>query len=253
MPIHRPGVFPGFYFFGRKKILARFYPKPMYNSIVEPFCGAAAYSCTYPSCKVHLFDKDERIVATWKFLISASKKDILSLPILQAGESLTDERFKNLPPGARYFIGYNLGRDSKPRSKPSPYSTWSPYYRQLIADNIHLIRHWKVSHGSYENAKNVNATWFVDPPYIGEAGKRYRESNSNINYTQLARWVRERKGLRIVCEDTTARWLPFRPLRQPPYSLRTKSDAVMESVYVSHNAATNKQQTVQAPQRSKRS
>lgn len=141
--------------------------------------------------------KNECIVAAWQFLIGASKDNILKLPLLRLAESLTDERFQSLPACVRYFIGCNIERDYKPRNKPSPSSTWSQYYRQFIADNIHLIRHWKVSHDSYENVENVNATWFVDPPYIGEPGKRYRESNANINYAKLARWVRERRGLRI--------------------------------------------------------
>ena len=33
-----------FYYYGRKKQIAKYYPEPKYDTIVEPFAGSAAYS-----------------------------------------------------------------------------------------------------------------------------------------------------------------------------------------------------------------
>ena len=33
-----------FYYYGRKKQIAKCYPKPNFNTIIEPFAGSAAYS-----------------------------------------------------------------------------------------------------------------------------------------------------------------------------------------------------------------
>ena len=33
-----------FYYYGRKKQIAKYYPKPNFNTIIEPFAGSAAYS-----------------------------------------------------------------------------------------------------------------------------------------------------------------------------------------------------------------
>ena len=60
----------------------------------------------------------------------------------------------------------------------------------------------------YRTAPDVEATWFIDPPY--QAVKR--GYHSNIDYDALAKWCRSRKGLVIVCEQAGATWLPFKPL-----------------------------------------
>ena len=224
-------TFPGFYYYGRKKQLSKHYPPPLYSRIIEPFAGAAGYACKYPHCNVTLIDNDVNIVETWKFLIGATRRDIMKLPILQRGESLDDEKFKKLPIGAKCFIGFNLGVSPRPHKQPQGYCHWTTAYRQRVADSIHLINHWKVSLGSYTLKRNCKATWFIDPPYSGYAGKAYRKNNSNLDYKALAKWVRKRKGLVIVCENASARWLPFKPLK---LHMSTSHDMRVEGVFILH-------------------
>lgn len=44
-----------FYYYGRKKQLAKLYPKPNYSVIIEPFAGSAAYSLFDENWKKKLF------------------------------------------------------------------------------------------------------------------------------------------------------------------------------------------------------
>ena len=52
-----------FYYYGRKKQIVRRYPPPNYDTIVEPFAGAAAYSFHHNSSvkRVILVEKDEKL------------------------------------------------------------------------------------------------------------------------------------------------------------------------------------------------
>jgi 16S rRNA G966 N2-methylase RsmD len=56
---------------------------------------------------------------------------------------------------------------------------------------------------------DVEATWFIDPPY--QYGGEHYMINS-IDYNRLAEFCQSRKGQIIVCENTKAGWLPFKPL-----------------------------------------
>lgn len=87
-------------------------------------------------------------------------------------------------------------------------SFWGPEVRALLASQVERIRHWTVIEGSYEQAPNIEATWFVDPPYQ-KAGKHYRFRD--VDFGALARWVESRHGLTITCENVGADWLPFVP------------------------------------------
>lgn len=52
-----------FYYYGRKKQIAKYYPSPNYSVIVEPFAGSAAYSLYENNWKkdVILIEKDEKL------------------------------------------------------------------------------------------------------------------------------------------------------------------------------------------------
>ena len=64
--------------------------------------------------------------------------------------------------------------------------------------------------GDYTEAPDVEATWFVDPPYDNRAGRRYRCQPGS--FEALGAWCRERRGQVIATDTTEATWLPFRPL-----------------------------------------
>jgi site-specific DNA-adenine methylase len=61
-----------FYYYGRKKQLAKYYPSTSFDTIIEPFAGAAAYSLFNDNWKkrVILIEKDEKVAAIWKWLIN---------------------------------------------------------------------------------------------------------------------------------------------------------------------------------------
>ena len=72
------------------------------------------------------------------------------------------------------------------------------------------IKHWKVFNESYLFAKNLEATWFIDPPYQ-RSGVHYRCGAKDIDFSELATWCRLRLGQVLVCEQAGADWLPFQP------------------------------------------
>lgn len=75
------------------------------------------------------------------------------------------------------------------------------------------IRHWRIIEGSYESAPDVEATWFIDPPYE-VAGNQYPCSAADIDFAALGAWCRARRGQVMVCENDGAQWLPFKPFRR---------------------------------------
>jgi hypothetical protein len=81
-----------------------------------------------------------------------------------------------------------------------------------MAANLHKIKHWQIICGNYTKAPDIEATWFIDPPYEGDSGSGYNHSNGSIRYDELAEWVLERQGEVICCEGKGASYLPFEPL-----------------------------------------
>src|SRR5215203_2854456 len=82
-----------FYYYGRKKQIARYYPSPNYSIIVEPFAGSAAYSLYGDNWKkeVILVEKDKRVASIWEWLINeVTPQQIKNLPDLTAGEKSSE-------------------------------------------------------------------------------------------------------------------------------------------------------------------
>jgi hypothetical protein len=199
-------------YYGTKKRLAKYYPKPQYDVIVEPFAGAGQYSLFGDNWKkeVILVDKYELIVNLWKWLINVSEDEILSLPILQENDTL--DNYPNLSQESKNLIGFYINKGSAcPKKKVKKFNGWHENRKQEIANNLKKIRHWKVFYSDYKNIPNKDATWYIDPPYQF-GGEWYHESNKSINYIDLANWCKERNGQVIVCENSKATWLPFKPL-----------------------------------------
>jgi hypothetical protein len=212
---------PFFSYYGSKWRLAPRYPKPVHDTIIEPFAGSACYSLTYPDRRVRLFDKSEHIVGTWRYLIGASESEIRALPDI-APETLIDDL--PIPQEAKWLIGWwaNIAATS-PRKRASAWTrregqsstnAWGTGVRERIASQLHAIRHWTITQGDYRDAGDVEATWFIDPPYQGRAGKRYVHGSDAIDYADLGAWCKSRPGQVIVCENVGADWLPFAPWRQ---------------------------------------
>lgn len=203
---------PFFCYYGGKWRAAPKYPAPVYDTIIEPFAGAAGYATRHHTRNVVLIDADPTIAALWQYLIKVKSSEIASLP-------LEVEHVDNLPvcQEAKSLIGFWLNKGSAaPCKRPSAWmragkhteSFWGEAIRARIAAQVDQIRHWRAVHSSYAYSHDAEATWFVDPPYQ-VAGKHYKVSA--VDYGNLADWCRSRRGQVIVCEAAGADWLPFEP------------------------------------------
>jgi site-specific DNA-adenine methylase len=203
---------PFFTYYGGKFRIAPKYPRPVFSTIIEPFCGSAGYSLRHYKNQIKLYDLNERIVGTWKYLINVSEQEIIALP-----EIFDDVRDLNISQEAKWLIGYWCNKGScEPRNKPStwmksgvrPNSQWGRVIKQRIASQLKFIRHWTCDLKDYKNIEHKeDATWFIDPPYSAIAGRLY--TYSKIDYKRLSDWCLSRQGQTIVCEMQGASWLPF--------------------------------------------
>jgi hypothetical protein len=205
-------VRPFFPFYGSKWRDAKRYTPPT-NSVVEPFAGSAGYSVYWAPAKVLLIDCDPIIVAVWDYLIRVSVDEVMRLPDLEVGQSVDSLK---LPQEAAWLIGFWINRGSaQPRNIKTAFSSrtdrqqliWSQRARARIAQNLNGIRHWEIKLSSYQDAPDINATWFIDPPYMNQ-GRHYHFHF--INYGDLALWCKSRLGQITVCEQSGAAWLPFK-------------------------------------------
>ena len=197
-----------FYYYGRKKKIASHYPPPKCNTIVEPFAGSAAYSLHGDNWKknVILIEKDERVANIWKWLIEqAVPDDILSLPDLQVGDK-TSEFIHIIHAAAKWAFTYKTIKVT-----PILATNWKAS-KKYIASNIHKVKHWKIICDDYKSSSDIEATWFIDPPYKGSPGLGYKQSSSMMDYDDLVAWTKKRRGEVIFCEGENADYLPFKPL-----------------------------------------
>ena len=207
---------PFFIRYGAKGALAKLYGPPRYDHVIEPFAGGAGYIGYWEPPKVTLVEKDQEIVELWDYLKSASSGEIMRLP---TNISHVDELPSWVPQPAITLIGFWFNRNPAiPASLRSPWAKnpnkqhryWSETTKCRIASQVHRIRHWTIIQGSREQAPNIEAHWFIDPPYSGAAGRAYR--CNEIDYNALAKWCKSRPGFVQVCEHWGATWLPFDPL-----------------------------------------
>jgi hypothetical protein len=207
---------PLFPFYGSKWRCAKRYPPPVPGMpVIEPFAGSAGYSHYWEPASVSLYDLDPIIVGVWSYLISVSAEEVLRLPDLMPGQSVDEFA---LPQEAKWLIGFWINRgSSSPKKRMTKFSgiktasqlLWGQAARERIASQVDRIRHWTITHGSYDTVEPVAATWFVDPPYTSK-GKYYRVNN--VNHASLGVWCQGLAGNVIVCEQSGAGWLPFQPI-----------------------------------------
>jgi hypothetical protein len=204
---------PFFSYYGGKWRIARRYPAPTFGRIVEPFAGAAGYATRHPNLEVALYDASPVVVGLWDYLIHVTPAEVMTLPI----DIEHVDELGAVPQEARWLVGWwlNTGTAS-PRLSAStrfrfrPNSHWGANVRQRIASQVGLIRHWTVELSDFADVPvGVDATWFVDPPYVGPDGTHYAASVAD--YGALGAWCRSLPGQVIVCEQEGANWLPFEP------------------------------------------
>lgn len=208
-------------YYGSKWKRAHLYPPPRHSTIVEPFAGAAGYSLNYADRAVILVERDPRIAAIWRFLIRATAADVLALPLLPLEASIDD-----LPPcdpaGRELIRAWLQGGSRNAKStfssmakkafarNPNTPAFWGQSCRARLARTVEHIKHWTLIEGDYSDAPDIEADWFIDPPYNNAAGRVYRYNT--LDYMSLAVWCQTRRGQVTVCENAGATWLPFRPL-----------------------------------------
>lgn len=207
---------PFFPFYGSKWNIARHYPKPMHDLVIEPFAGSAGYATFHCAPCVKLFDADPIIVGVWSYLMGATAAEILALPNMpEIGDSVDNYA---VPQEAKWLMGFWLNRGSaSPKKTRTVYSArtdraqlnWGPRAKQRIATQLPALVDWSVTYAPFDQAPDIEATWFVDPPYE-DKGKFYRVPFNDFH--RLGVWCGARQGQTIVCEGAGATWLPFTPL-----------------------------------------
>lgn len=201
--------------------MAGLYPPPLFPVVVEPFAGSAAYSMYHLDSldRVLLFEKDERVCETWWRLLAMTPEEVLAYPVPKAGETTSD------------FLAMTTATSSAIARCNS--MTVTPRIQQVMPIMLGQIsrlveraaKKVEVVCADYAAAANIEATWFVDPPYQQLPGTRttktvyprgmgYRSGcdSESIDYERLAEWCLARRGQRIVCEQAGAAWLPFQHL-----------------------------------------
>ena len=225
-----------FSYYGSKSKIVHLYPTPEYDDINEVFAGSARYSLRFWERNITIVDKYPVIVEVWKYLQQASEKDILSLPVIKKGEKINIHKLSNTE---NNFLGliYAMGA-AMPQSKgtsmatgrnPGRSKTRAGFMIGKTARDLHKIKHWEIICGDYRDLKNKDATWFVDPPYQF-GGEHYKESSKNIDFKELGEWCKSRKGQTIVCENTKADWLPFKPMKLMQGTIHKTTEAIWSNL-----------------------
>jgi len=218
-------------YYGSKSKVVHLYPPPKHQTLIEPFAGSARYALKYFDRDVILVDKYSIIVELWQWLQQCSENDILNLPTLKQNETVHEF---GLTENQKRLLGFVIkGGDSSPANKAGSFDGCSvdAQKNQLkrIAKNLFKIKHWTIIHGSYQDLENQQATWFIDPPYQF-GGEHYKESNKKLNFKELAQWCQSRNGQVIVCENTKADWLDFRPMSKMRGSIHTTTEAIWSNL-----------------------
>jgi site-specific DNA-adenine methylase len=219
-----------FYYYGRKEKVFKYYSPPKYGTIIEPFAGSAVYSLKNYEKNIIILDKDERIINIWKYLKSATSQEILSLPLIIKGQSLNDTEFDNLTSVQKDLISFFSNPSSaQPKRSVGKFNIWHEKNRKRLSEDVNKIRHWEIILGDYRDIPNQKATWFIDPPYQGNGGKYYKHGNKDMNYDELREWITSREGQVIVCENSEAEWLDFKPLKNLQGQRRKTVEVVWET------------------------
>jgi site-specific DNA-adenine methylase len=238
----RPGVL--FKWFGSKFNLSELMPKPLpYLPIIEPFAGSAGYSCRYGMDRqVLLAESNQRLRSFWDWLINANPEEIRAIPSptrmqrydYDGVTSGSTQRKSSVRLGAlggqsyetmclsagqidlmRLWMFSHSGVYAFDCDHVPPFGGyWTDIVKERIASNVPKIRWWTTVL-DYRELPDIEGTWVIDPPYQKLIKiNKHAYNCDQIDYVELAAWVRSRKGLVIVNEGEGADWLPFRRLSE---------------------------------------
>ena len=222
-------------YLGSKWKLAPHYGENKFETIVELFAGFAGYATYHNAKHAILVEKNPMVANIWDWLINVSTDEIEDIPdLIFDTTDLTPQPKKDL-------VGLWLTRGAAtPKIKmgdyhgeelitDNPSRFWCAGVKQRLIEQVPLIRDWEVICGDYTEAPDIEATWFVDPPYQLQ-GKSYPMKFND--YENLAKFVKQLKGQVIVCESKGADWLPFKELTKV---LSQQNKEVTEMVWTTTN------------------
>jgi site-specific DNA-adenine methylase len=203
-----------FSYYGSKSKIVNYYPPPKHKLIIEPFAGSARYSLKYWRNDILLVDKYPVVIEVWKYLQQCTPADILKLPKPLIGDDL--RKYEQLSEIEKKFMGFIVqaaqGKPANTVTKMSAFYANTSDIRDQIAGELYKIKHWVIMQGCYKDIPNDTCTWFIDPPYQYGGQHQYKFNNKSINFEHLAEWCKTRNGQAIVCENTKADWMPFKPM-----------------------------------------
>lgn len=247
-----------FYYYGGKRRLAGAYPAPKHDVIVEPFAGSAGYAVRHLASgraghveRVILIEKDPRVCEIWNRLLEMSPDALNTLVIPKAGQRIDD------------FLWMTSACSNRiARTKTMIVTERMPVViermlRQIAAALPFTKGRVEIINGDYTEAPDIEATWFIDPPYqvAGRAqakGMGYAPDcdSSALDYDDLATWCRSRRGQVMVCEQSGASWLPFVPLRSARDSIGKFRDEVVWAPEMQRDLCPHSTDTVKGRRRS---
>lgn len=223
-----------FYFYGGKRRLARAYPGPKHKVVVEPFAGSAAYSVLHLGARgsiverAILIEKDPRVCEIWEQLLAMEPEEVLNYPIPEAGDRTSDFLLMTAACSNR------IARTAEMRVTKRMPVVIKRMLRQIAAVLPDVKGKVEIIQGDYSEAPDIEATWFIDPPYHVNGrpqsrGMGYAEgcNSASLNYPALGEWCRARRGQKIVCEQAGADWLKFEHLRWARDSIGNKAAEVV--------------------------
>jgi len=203
--------------------------------IIEPFAGGASYSLAHHEHQVWLNDIDGAVAAIWNFIIHSLGSGSAEIPSEFMQNVKQGDKVSKMPGAESWPLGLlrliqseaNVGTQGATGIHDQVTKFAVPTIKRLPAKMAYWaprVAHWRITQCDYRDLPNLEATWFMDPPYNNAAGQRYR--HHGIDYAELAEWCRSRRGQVIVCEQVGATWLPFEDLapRQGVRSRYQKSE-----------------------------
>jgi len=208
-----------------------YYPAPKYPLIIEPFAGSAAYAYNHVSGhEIWVNDLDPITYSIWKFLISVDAITHYGLvpTHVTRGDKVSQMFSETVPDGllawcrSEVNFGTQGARGVHDQVTPLGEIYWNKNTKRRLLQAIETCRHWTISNLDYHDLPDVEATWFVDPPYMNAAGARYRCGPEGIDYAELSAWCQSRQGQVIVCENAGATWLPFVPLTSSRLGIKSR-------------------------------